>query len=69
MKAFVMKELGKVGIMEKDRPQCGPLDAILRPTKGLICTSDVHTVHGAIGERENLTLGHEVVEMVEEVGD
>lgn len=63
-----MKGIGKVGVTEKDRPDCGPLDAILRPTKGLICTSDVHTVHGAIGERENLTLGHEVVGVVEEVG-
>jgi isopropanol dehydrogenase (NADP+) len=69
MKAFVMKKIGEVGVVEKDRPKCGPLDAILRPTKGLICTSDVHTVHGAIGERKNLTLGHEVVGVVEEVGE
>jgi len=44
------------------------MDAILRPTLGLVCTSDCHTVHGAIGERENLTLGHEVVGIVDEVG-
>jgi isopropanol dehydrogenase (NADP+) len=69
MKAFVMQGIGKVGIMDKDQPACGPTDAILRPTKGLICTSDVHTVHGAIGDRNNLTLGHEVVGIVEEVGN
>lgn len=69
MKAFVMKKIGEVGMIEKDRPACGPNDAILRPTKGLICTSDVHTVHGAVGERENLTLGHEVVGVVDEVGE
>jgi isopropanol dehydrogenase (NADP+) len=69
MKAFVMKRVGEVGFVEKDRPKCGPLDAILRPTKGLICTSDVHTVHGAIGERKDLTLGHEIVGVVEEVGE
>jgi threonine dehydrogenase-like Zn-dependent dehydrogenase len=69
MKAFVMNRIGEVGVIEKDRPQCGPLDAILRPTQGLICTSDVHTVHGAIGEREDLTLGHEVVGVVDEVGE
>ena len=34
----------------------------------LICTSDSHTVHGAIGPRENLTLGHEAVGIVHEVG-
>ncbi|MGH3302918.1 MAG: hypothetical protein ACRDOK_14775 [Streptosporangiaceae bacterium] len=27
----------------------------------LICTSDSHTVDGGIGQRHNLTLGHEAV--------
>jgi len=36
---------------------------------GLICTSDTHTVHGAIGDREDLTLGHEIVGVVDEVGE
>ncbi len=64
-----MEELGEVGFAEKDKPEAGPNDAILQPTKGLVCTSDVHTVHGAIGERENLTLGHEVVGVVDSVGE
>ncbi len=41
----------------------------MRPTKALVCTSDVHTVHGAVGERENLTMGHEAVGVVEAVGE
>jgi threonine dehydrogenase-like Zn-dependent dehydrogenase len=69
MKAFVMHRIGEVGFMDKPVPTAGPLDAIIRPTKGLICTSDVHTVHGAIGERTDLTLGHEVVGIVESVGE
>lgn len=69
MKAFVMEELSEVGFLEKDKPEMGPSDAVIRPTKGLVCTSDVHTVHGAIGERENLTIGHEVVGVVESVGE
>lgn len=68
MRAFVMRGIGEVGVIEKDRPTPGPLDAIIRPTKGLICTSDIHTVGGAVGDREDLTLGHEVVGVVEEVG-
>jgi len=68
MKAFVMKRIGEVGLIDKPKPEAGPNDAILRPTKGLICTSDVHTVGGAIGEREDLTLGHEVVGVVDSVG-
>ncbi|WP_345893711.1 NAD(P)-dependent alcohol dehydrogenase [Halorhabdus sp. BNX81] len=68
MKAFVMSEIGETAIIEKERPEPGPRDAILEPTEGLICTSDCHTVHGAIGEREDLTLGHEVVGVVDEIG-
>jgi threonine dehydrogenase-like Zn-dependent dehydrogenase len=68
MQAFVMNGIGETGFAEKDRPEPGPNDAILEPTVALVCTSDVHTVHGAIGERENLTLGHEAVGVVDEVG-
>ncbi len=68
MKAFVMKRLNEVGFMEKPEPSPGPNDAIVRTTRALICTSDSHTVHGAIGERENLTLGHEAVGIVHRVG-
>ena len=69
MQAYVMRSIGETGFVEKDRPEAGPNDAIVRPTLGLVCTSDVHTVHGAIGEREDITLGHEAVGIVEEVGE
>ena len=68
MRAFVMKGIGKVGFADKPIPVPGPTDAIVKTTKALICTSDVHTVHGAIGPRENLTLGHEAVGVVHQVG-
>lgn len=68
MRAFVMKSLGKVGFMDKPVPEAGPNDAIIKTTRALICTSDAHTVHGAIGPRENLTLGHEAVGVVYAVG-
>lgn len=68
MKAFVMQSLERVGFMEKPIPQAGPNDAIIKTTRALICTSDSHTVHGAIGERTNLTLGHEAVGVVYQVG-
>ncbi len=64
-----MEEVGKVGFAEKDRPDVGPRNALIRPTKGLVCTSDVHTVKGALGEKENRTLGHEAVGVVEETGE
>ncbi len=68
MKTFVMTELDHVGLVEKPIPKPGPNDAIVKTTRALICTSDSHTVHGAIGPRHNLTLGHEAVGIVHEVG-
>ncbi|MDQ2887699.1 MAG: NAD(P)-dependent alcohol dehydrogenase [Chloroflexota bacterium] len=68
MKAFVMRSLEHVGFSEKPIPHPGPNDAIVKTTRALICTSDAHTVHGAIGPREDLTLGHEAVGIVEEIG-
>jgi threonine dehydrogenase-like Zn-dependent dehydrogenase len=68
MRAFVMKTLGSVGFMDKQVPTPGPDDAIVKTTRALICTSDSHTVRGAVGPRENLTLGHEAVGVVYQVG-
>ncbi|MDZ7766468.1 MAG: alcohol dehydrogenase catalytic domain-containing protein [Melioribacteraceae bacterium] len=69
MKTFVMKKIGEVGMMEKDVPQDpGPNGAIIKTTKALICTSDTHTVKGAIGEKENITLGHEAVGVIHKLG-
>ena len=69
MKAFVMKGIGKVGVMEKSAPQDpGANGAIIKTTRALICTSDAHTVGGAIGDRKDLTLGHEAVGIVYKLG-
>jgi threonine dehydrogenase-like Zn-dependent dehydrogenase len=54
--------------MDKPVPTPGPNDAIVRTTRALICTSDSHTVGGAIGPRRDLTLGHEAVGIVHAVG-
>ncbi len=64
MKCFVMHGLGKVGVMDKPVPRPGPSDAIIRTTAALICTSDIHTVAGAIGDRQRLTLGHQRPESI-----
>lgn len=69
MKAYAMLGLNKAGWIDKDRPACGPLDAIVTPVALAPCTSDIHTVYeGAIGDRHNLILGHEGVGEVVEVG-
>jgi len=69
MKCFVMRGIGKVAVMDKPIPRPGPLDAIIRTTAALICTSDTRTVAGAIGDRQDLTLGHESVGVIHELGE
>ena len=70
MKGFAMLEIGKTGWIEKERPKCGPLDAIIKPLALSPCTSDIHTVwEGALGDRHNMILGHEGCGVVEEVGE
>lgn len=70
MKGFAMLGINKTGWIEKEPPQCGPLDALVKPLAVSPCTSDVHTVwEGAIGDREDMILGHEAVGVVEEVGE
>ncbi len=68
MKTFVMRAVGQVGVIDKPVPEPGPDDAIVRTTAALICTSDSHTVRGAIGPRNDLTLGHESVGVVHRLG-
>lgn len=68
MKAFVMRRIGEVGVVEKPVPEPGPNDAIVKTTAALICTSDTHTVAGAIGERKDITLGHEAVGVIYKLG-
>lgn len=69
MKGYAMLRIGETGWIEKDRPTCGPDDAIIQPLALSPCTSDIHTVwEGALGERENMILGHEGCGVVVEVG-
>jgi threonine dehydrogenase-like Zn-dependent dehydrogenase len=64
-----MKSIGNVGFMEKPLPvDPGPNGALIKTSKALVCTSDVHTVAGAIGDRKDLTLGREAVGIVYKLG-
>ena len=69
MKGYAMLGIGKTGWIEKARPACGPRDAIIQPLAVSPCTSDVHTVwEGALGDRDDMILGHEACGVVVEVG-
>lgn len=68
MRALVFLGNGKVGVVDKPIPEPGPNEAVVRTTAALICTSDVHTVRGAITIPEGRTLGHESIGVVHRLG-
>jgi len=68
MKAFVMPEVGQTDIVEKPIPTPGPNDVIVKTTHALICTSDVHTVKGALPVADGVTLGHEALGVIHAIG-
>ncbi|WP_042704291.1 NAD(P)-dependent alcohol dehydrogenase [Methanobrevibacter arboriphilus] len=69
MKGLAMLRIGEIGWIEKDKPEIGSRDALVKPLALAPCTSDIHTVwEGAIGDRHNLILGHEALGVVDEVG-
>ena len=69
MKALVLKGKGNIAYIEKARPTLASAHgALLKPLLVSPCTSDVHTIWQGSPKRPDLTLGHEVIARVEEVG-
>ena len=68
MQAYVMPEVGRTELTEKPVPTPGPDEVIVKTTAALICTSDVHTVKGALPVEPGVTLGHEAVGVVHAIG-
>lgn len=61
---------GKLDFVEKSKPVIqNPNDAIVKVTLASICSSDFHIKHGSVPRAvPGITLGHEMVGVVEEVG-
>ena len=68
MSALVMKRINEVGIVERPIPEPGPNDAIVKTTLAMVCTSDVHTVAGGLGDIQDRVLGHEAVGIIYKLG-
>lgn len=69
MKALVYKAPSRVEVTDVDKPRIEqPTDAIVRVTTAGICGSDLHIYHGAPFAAEGLTVGHEFVGLVDELG-
>jgi threonine dehydrogenase-like Zn-dependent dehydrogenase len=69
MKAVVFKGTGRIAIEEVPRPRPQAGQAVIRITTTTICGTDVHIVRGEYPVRPGLTLGHEPVGVIDELGD
>ena len=70
MKAYTYVEKGKFAFREKEKPEIqGSTDAVVRVTLSSICSSDLHIKHGSVPRAvPGITVGHEMVGVVEAVG-
>lgn len=69
MKASVFVEPGQIKLQEKPVPKVGPRDALLRVTTTTICGTDIHILKGEYPVEPGLTVGHEPVGVIEEMGE
>jgi threonine dehydrogenase-like Zn-dependent dehydrogenase len=68
MKAAVFVEPGRIVLEDKPVPSPGPLDALLRVTTTTICGTDIHILKGEYPVARGLTIGHEPVGVIAELG-
>lgn len=68
MRANVFRGPGKFGLEEKLIPRAGAGEAVLEVRLTTICGTDIHIVRGEYPVREGLTIGHEAVGVIHELG-
>jgi alcohol dehydrogenase len=68
MKANVYRAPGQFGLEEKMIPKAGPGDAVLQVCLTTLCETDVGIVAGDYAVPAGLTLGHEAVGIIHELG-
>jgi threonine dehydrogenase-like Zn-dependent dehydrogenase len=68
MKAAVFVKPGKIELQEKPIPKVGPTDALVKVTTTTICGTDVHILKGEYPVKPGLTIGHEPVGVIAELG-
>jgi threonine dehydrogenase-like Zn-dependent dehydrogenase len=69
MKAAVFVKPGSIVLDEKPVPKVGPGDALMRITTTTICGTDIHILKGEYPVKPGLTVGHEPVGVIEELGE
>jgi alcohol dehydrogenase len=68
MRAAIFVEPGRIVLDDKPMPQVGPLDALIKVTTTTICGTDVHILKGEYPVARGLTIGHEPVGVIHQLG-
>ena len=71
MQTYTYVSEGKFELREKEKPVLlHDRDAIVKVTLASICSSDLHIKHGSVPRAvPGITVGHEMVGVVDEVGE
>jgi len=69
MRANVFHGPNDIRVEEVPRPSAGPGEAVLRITLTTICGTDLHILRGEYPVRPGLTIGHEPVGVIDQLGD
>lgn len=68
MNAAVFSGLGRIALERKPVPMAGPGEAVGKVTMTTICGTDVHILKGEYPVVPGLTIGHEPVGVIAELG-
>jgi threonine dehydrogenase-like Zn-dependent dehydrogenase len=68
MKAAIFTGPGRIELGEKPVPRAGPGEAVVKVTLTTICGTDVHILKGEYPVAPGLTIGHEPVGTIAELG-
>jgi glutathione-independent formaldehyde dehydrogenase len=70
MKAVTYEGTRKMSVSNESKPEIkSPADAILRVTTSGICGSDLHMYDGRTPLEKGTVVGHEIMGVIEEVGE
>lgn len=68
MRANIFRSIGRFGLEPKTIPRAGTGEAVVRVRLTTICGTDIHIVKGEYPIAEGLTIGHEAVGTIHELG-
>jgi threonine dehydrogenase-like Zn-dependent dehydrogenase len=68
MRATVFRGVNQFGLEEVEKPRARAGEAIVRVTLTTICGTDLHIVRGEYPVKPGLTIGHELVGVIDELG-